>query len=78
MSVIYPRDPKRRMLEILAALGPGYHTRREIAERLGRPELWPREVYALHVLAAEGAIRVRRQKSPGTMPLIWTYTADLS
>jgi hypothetical protein len=75
MTASYPRNPKKRVLEALQALGGGYHTRREIAGQLGRQKLWPREVYALHVLAAEGAIRVRREKSPGTMPLIWLYAA---
>jgi hypothetical protein len=61
-----PLDEKaRRMLSALEALGPGWHSRAELAAHLGKTKLNPVDIIALDTLAALGRIDRRMQPMPG-------------
>lgn len=51
-----------KMLEALKACGPGWHSRREIANALGKTRLTDGDVIALELLTREGKIEAERHE----------------
>jgi hypothetical protein len=69
-------DKARRMLVALQALGPGWHSRADIAVQIGKPRLNPVEIVALDMLAAAHKIDRAMLPKPD-MPQVnqWVYAA---
>ena len=68
-------DAKQKVLiDAIAALGGGWHTRQAIAEHLGKKRLNPGEVAVLDLLV--DLDRLDRRQEPSTLPHImqWAYS----
>jgi hypothetical protein len=66
-------DKEREMFNAVAALGPGWHDRLDIAAHLAKKRLNPVEATALDLLVR--ADRLEKQLQPGDQPHInrWVY-----
>jgi hypothetical protein len=61
------------VLRALAALGEGWHTRREIASTFGRRTLYETETKALESLVQDGLVQVRRRTAKGPILTVYIY-----
>lgn len=65
-------DRQQKLLSALRGLGDGWHSRNEIAARLGKKKLNPSEVTIFEIMASTGVIEKSQTPTPNLSHILQT------
>ncbi|MEP7287062.1 MAG: hypothetical protein ABI947_15005 [Chloroflexota bacterium] len=61
------------LYSLIADLGPGWHTRGDMARFMGKARLSPFDVAALEALAESGRVMAEQHEIDAPIPVRWEY-----